>query len=137
MGILDLLGGKPIDAIGSLISKVYTSDGEKLSAEEMLERLRQNPQLWAAELNKLNALDLRFFNSGWRPFIGWVCGVCVGLYYIPQFILAAYIWTIMCLDKNAILPYPIDATNLMQLVYLMLGFGLYRSVEKMTGTNKR
>lgn len=137
MGILDLLGGKPIEAIGGLIGKLYTSEGEKLSAQELLERVQQNPQLWTFDLNKLNALDLRLFNSGWRPFIGWVCGVCVGLYYIPQFILAAYLWTVMCLDKNALLPYPIDARNLMELVYLMLGFGFYRSVEKLTGTNKR
>jgi hypothetical protein len=138
MGIFDFLGlgtatAAPIDAIGNIISKVYTTEGEKLSAQEMIERLRQNPQLWTFELNKLNALDLRLFNSGWRPFIGWICGICVGLYYIPQFILAAYLWLVMCLEAHGIVPYPIDPTSLMQLVYLMLGFGAYRCLETVTG----
>ncbi len=141
MGVMDFLGiggavSAPIEAIGNVIGKVYTSEGEKLSAQEILERLRQNPQFWNSELNKINAIDTRFFNSGWRPFIGWVCGTCVGLYYIPQFLMAAFLWTLMCLQKNALLPYPINPESLMQLCYLMLGFGAYRSAEKLFGVKK-
>lgn len=141
MGIFDFLGvgtaaAAPIEAIGNVIGKVYTTEGEKLSAQEMMERIAQNPQKWTALLNAINAKDMRQFNSGWRPFIGWICGVCVGLYYVPQFVLAAYLWFIMCLAQNKILPYPIDPTSLMQLVYLMLGFGAYRMVEKVTGRRK-
>jgi len=141
MGIFDFLGvgqaaAAPIEAIGNVIGKVYTSEGEKLSAQEMLERLRQNPDLWNSELNKLNAQDARLFNSGWRPYIGWICGTCVGLYYIPQFIIASYLWTIMCLEKHTLLPYPIDPTSLMELCYLMLGFGAYRSAEKLFGVKQ-
>lgn len=142
MGFLDFLGaGKaaaaPIEAIGSVLDTVFTSAEEKLNAQEVLERLQQNPQAWVFELNKINAADSRLFNAGWRPFIGWVCGVCVGLYYVPQFILSAYLWLVMCLEKGAILPYPIDASSLMQLVYLMLGFGAYRSIEKVVGLKKQ
>ena len=142
MGVLDFLGvgeasAKPIDAIGNVISKIYTTEGEKLNAQEALERLQQNPQLWNFMLNKLNASDLKLFNSGWRPFIGWICGVCLGLYYIPMFTLAAYLWLRICLEKNTIMPYPIDPTSLMQLVYLMLGFGGYKTLEAIVSGKKK
>lgn len=142
MGFLDfLVAGKaaaePIEAVGNVLDKVFTSDEEKLTAQELIERLRQNPQQWTFELNRMNAGDGRFFNSAWRPFIGWVCGGCVALYYVPQFILAAYLWFFMCLQKHAIVPYPIDPTSLMQLVYLMLGFGAFRSVDKFMDAKKK
>ena len=127
---------KPDAVSKNVIGKIYTTEGEKLSAQEMLERLRQNPQLWTSELNKINATDTRLFNSGWRPYVGWVCGICVALYYIPQFILADYLWVTMCLDRNAILPFPIDPDSLMQLLWLMLGFGAYRTAEKFKGVAK-
>jgi Holin of 3TMs, for gene-transfer release len=137
MGLLNIFGTSPVEAVGNVLDKLFTSDSEKLSAQELIERLRQNPQEWVFELNKINANDNRLFNSGWRPFIGWVCGICVAIYYIPQFILAAYLWLTLCVDRGFIVPYPIDPTSLMELVYLILGFGAYRSIEKLTGTNKR
>lgn len=142
MGILNILGlgdasAKPIEAIGNVIDKAFTSDAERLSAQELLERLRQNPQMWAAELNKINASDSRLFNSGWRPSIGWVCSFSLALYYIPQFILAAYLWCKMCIDADKLLPYPIDPTSLIELVGVMLGFGTLRTVEAIKGVIKR
>lgn len=142
MGILDLLGigeaaAKPIEAIGTALSKVVTTDAQRLAAEQTMELLKQNPTLWTAEINKLYAQSPSFFNSGWRPFIGWVCGICVALYYIPQFILAAYLWFNMCINAYKLLPYPIDPKSLMELCYLMLGFGAYRSLEKIVLPNKK
>lgn len=142
MGVLDLLGlgqsaAAPIEAIGNVIGKVYTSEGEKLSAQEMLERLRQNPQMWASEVNKLNAQDSRLFNSGWRPSIGWVCSISLALYYIPQYTLAAYLWYKMSLDANKLIPYPIDPSSLIEIVGVMLGFGTLRTVEAIKGVIKR
>lgn len=142
MGVLNFLGlgdaaAKPIEAIGNVIDKAFTSDSEKLSAQELIERLRQNPQMWAAEVNKLNASDPRLFNSGWRPSIGWVCSISLGLYYIPQFILAAFLWCKMCLIADKLLPYPIDPSSLIELVGVMLGFGTLRTVEAIKGVIKR
>lgn len=140
MGILNLLGlgqvAAPIEAVGSVLNELFTSDAEKLTAQELLERLKQNPQQWTFELNKLNAGDIRLFNSGWRPFVGWVCGICVALYYIPQFVLADYLWFTMCLAKKTIVDFPINPDSLMQLLWLMLGFGAYRTVEKVKGVSR-
>ena len=128
--------------IGSkVIDRVFPDPAQRAAAQLELFKLQQNGELsqMTAQLavNQEEAKSSNVFVSGWRPFIGWVCGICVAIYYIPQFILAAYLWLTLCVDRGFIVPYPIDPTSLMELVYLILGFGAYRSIEKLTGTNKR
>lgn len=135
MGILDVLGaGKtlaaPIEAVGSVLDKVITTDKDRSNAEQVMALIRQNPMLWQITLNQLNATSDRWFDSGWRPFIGWVGGICIALYFMPQFSIAAYLWITMCIGKSTILPYPIDAHQLMELVWLLLGFGAYHVADK-------
>lgn len=143
MGILDILGGttgeaiaKPIDAIGNVLGKVVTTDKDRLAAEQAMEILRQHPQELQVEINKLEAQSREFFVSGARPSIIWICAVCISLYWIPQFLIADYLWLIQCLQQNKLLPFPINASDLMQLVYLILGLGGYRSLEKKWGKTK-
>ncbi len=131
MGVLDLLGlgqsaAAPIEAIGNVIGKVYTSEGEKLSAQEMLERLRQNPQMWAAEVNKLDAASQWKYQAGWRPTFGYVCSAALAWTYVFQpivvFILTAFHVTIPPIDNNI--------QDLMPIIYGILGLGGLRSFEK-------
>ncbi|MFY4731394.1 hypothetical protein [Nitrospira sp. BLG_2] len=70
------------------------------------------------------------FKSGWRPFIGWSCGVLLLAFYVPQFALAAYLWLGMCLQTHTLLPYPLPADNINNLVYAILGLGTLRTFEK-------
>lgn len=137
MGILDMLGinpgqtiAQPIEAVGNALSKIVTTDKDRLAAEQAMELLRQHPQELQVEINKLQAQSTNFFASGARPAIMWICAVCVGLYYIPQFLIADYLWLTQCLYANRLLPFPIDASDLMQLTYLILGLGGYRSLDK-------
>ena len=44
---------KPIDAIGNVIGKIYTTDEERLKAQEVLEKIRQHPQELQEEFDKL------------------------------------------------------------------------------------
>lgn len=142
MGILQTLGigdlggavAAPIDAIGNLIGKVYTTDGEKLSAQEMLERLRQNPQLWQADTNKIDAASDWWFQRGWRPSYGWVGSISLFFYFVPQYIIASILWTITCLQQHNIVPFPVSATPVLELAGLLLGiYGTHRTIEKITG----
>lgn len=143
MSILDMILGsggdalaKPIDAVGNVLSKVVTTDKDRLAAEQAMEILRQHPHELQVEINKLEAQSTSLFKGGWRPYIGWICGTCIALYYIPQFLLADYLWFTQCLQQTKLLPFPINPDGLMQLVYLLLGFGAYRSVEKRWGKAK-
>lgn len=135
MGILDLIGignaiSKPIEAVGSVLDKVVTTDKDRSNAEQVMALIRQNPMLWQAVLNNFNATSSRFFDSSWRPFIGWVGGLCIALYFIPQFSFAAYLWVSLCTAKHEIIPYPIKADQLMELVWLLLGFGAYHIADR-------
>jgi len=127
---------KPIEAVGNVLDGLFTSDEEELTLENVKLRLAQKPILAQVELNKVEAGHRSVFVAGWRPFIGWVCGVGLGFYFIPQYALAAYIWTKLVLASGELAPYPVTADGLMELVLAMLGMGALRTVEKMTGKSK-
>jgi len=89
-------------------------------------------------VNITEAQHSSVFVAGWRPYIGWVIGTAIGLYYIPQFAVASFLWLKMCLTANKLLPYPIqDISGLTQLVMGMLGWGVLRTYEKKVKINDR
>ena len=141
MGILSILGmGKaagdaissPIEAIGNVFDKLFTSDEERAAAAAVMEKIKQHPQELQAEINKLEAQHGSVFVAGWRPFIGWICGVSLGAWYIPQFVIAAFLWARHCLLTNTLQSYPInDVDGLLELVLAMLGMAALRTVDKL------
>lgn len=137
MGILSLFSSAaapalsaPIDAIGNVFDKLFTSDAEREQAAQVLEKMRQQPHLLQAEINKLEASHNSVFVAGWRPAIGWVCAFSLGTYYVPQHVLAAILWVERCWATGGLMPYPIGTDSLMELVFALLGLGFFRSVEK-------
>lgn len=141
MGVLDFLGfGKvaalPVEAVGNTLDKLFTSDDEKLTHQEILERLRQNPQLWQATTNLVDANSTWWFQRGWRPSYGWVGSISLFFYFVPQYIIASYLWTIMCLEQHKLLDFPISATPVLELAGILLGvYGTQRTIEKLRGTS--
>lgn len=61
---------QPIEAIGSVLEKFFTSDDENLQAKAGLEKLKQHPAELQVALNKIEAQHRSLFVAGWRPFIG-------------------------------------------------------------------
>ena len=100
-------------------------------------RIAQAPTMVQNEINKIEAQHRSPFVAGWRPFIGWVCGVSLGVFYIPQFAIASYLWTKMCLAGGELVPYPdVNSDSLFELVMGMLGMAVLRTVEKRMGKTK-
>lgn len=127
-----------VDAIGNAIDKVVTSDDERNQAAIIMERLKQQPGLAQVELNKIEAASRSLWVAGWRPFIGWVCGVSIALYFIPKFLLAAIVW-VVAIDASEwtkIPTYPVEAKALFELVFALLGMATLRTVEKAKGLTK-
>lgn len=126
----NLLGANitdPIEAIGNAIDKVTTTDEERLQAQAVLERLRQKPGALQVELNKVEASHRSVFVAGWRPFIGWVCGMGLAFVFLVNPILQ---WATG--DKGPDLPF--EAMS--ELILALLGMGALRSAEKITGRAK-
>jgi hypothetical protein len=81
------------------------------------------------EINKVEAANASVFVSGWRPFIGWVCGTALAFQYVCSPILM-YISNAFGLEIPA--P-PTLGENLYELVLGMLGMGAMRTFEKIKG----
>ena len=138
--------GNAVEKAGKALDSLFTSDDERLTKKEAMERLRQNPALWAHELNLLNAQDSSLFNSGWRPMLGWVGGVSLAMFFIPQYLMGAILWGVQCHEiittaenlQLVVLPdYPVTSDAVMELVLLVLGGGVLRSFDKKEGTAKK
>jgi len=67
------------------------------------------------------------FVAGWRPFIGWVCGVSLAYH----FILAPLIEWILVLSGNTLDLPEFDFSQLSTIVMGMLGLAGARSYEKL------
>lgn len=118
---------KPIKEVGTILDALFTSDDERLDKKLMRERLAQVPLLAQVDLNKTEARHTSLFVAGWRPFIGWVCGI--GLAY--DFLLMP-----IANGFGAAFP-PLDALALHSLVAAMLGFGSFRTFEKLKDIVKK
>ncbi|WP_300300955.1 3TM-type holin [Ferrovibrio sp.] len=122
----------PIEAIGNVFDKLFTSDAERAQAEAVLEKLRQYPAALQVELNKIEAAHRSVFVAGWRPAVGWICAAGVGWAYLghPLFLWAAALWA------PGVQPPEIQIDSLFELVLAMLGMAGLRSFEKTTGRAK-
>ena len=131
MGVLSkIFGGgitEPINAVGNVLTGVFGSKAEKLSHEEIMARLAQAPNTTQQELQKLDAVSRRGFQANWRPFIGWICGVGVGVQFVLNPVL---VWATGDLGPE------MTMSELMPLLLALLGLGGLRSVEKMSGKTK-
>ena len=136
MGILSFLGNKasatPISAVGKIIDNLFTSKDEKLTHQEIRMRIEQKPSLIQAEINKIEAQHRRIFVAGWRPAVGWVCAASLAYVSIIEPI-ARFVATYKGFTDD----FPvIDTTITNQIVMALLGFGAYRSFEKIKGVAK-
>ncbi len=125
-----IIGGDAIsavEAVGNVADKLFTSADEKLTHKEIRIRLAQQPQLAQIEVNKIEASHRSLFVAGGRPFILWICGFGLAFAYLINPVLQ---W-------RTGLPGPVlPMEYMMELVYLILGLGSYRTFEKMKGSAK-
>jgi len=131
-----ILGGgvaQPIEAVGNVLDKLFTSDGEKLDKEAILTRLAQQPNLAQIELNKIEAAHRTIFVAGWRPFIGWVCGMALLYVFMLRDLLA---WGIAASGASIPNPPELATEGLFTVLLALLGLGGLRTVEKLNGRAK-
>ena len=103
---------------------------ERLEAK-LTEHLAQI-DLAQLEVNKQEASHRSVFIAGWRPFVGWTCGLALFYTYLAQpmamFILA---------QTGDLVQLPhVDLSMMMPVLLGMLGLGGLRSFEKYKGVSK-
>lgn len=118
---------QPIEAVGNVVDKLFTSDDERLAREEVLVRLAQQPGLAQVELNKVEAQHRSIFVAGWRPAIGWVCAASL----LFPFIINPLIQWVTGRPGPEL---PLEFLG--ELLFALLGLGVLRTTEKLTGKTR-
>lgn len=132
MGVLSkFFGGDQavagITAVGSIVDNLFTSKDEALTHEEVRIRLAQAPDMAQTEINKIEATHRSRFVAGWRPFLGWVCGIGI----LNMVLINPWIqWFTERVGPD--LPKDI----IMELIFGLLGIGTLRTIEKIKGKTK-
>ena len=94
---------------------------QKLSHDiaTMAEKHAQQLALQQIEVNKAEAKG-NWFQSSWRPLVGWICAVSLGINFMVSPICAGFGITIPQADMSVMMP----------LLLGMLGIGGLRSLDK-------
>jgi len=80
--------------------------------------------------NSIMAAAQSIFVSGWQPLIGWTAGFLILLYYAPQIAIITFVWGNHCLDTGIVTPFPMKPDELLNLVWLLFGFGGYSLIKR-------
>ena len=126
-----------IGPVSGILDKVIPDADEKAKLAHQLATMAdthaQQALLAQLEINKAEAASGSLFKGGWRPFVGWVCGIAL-LYH---FILSPLIIFGVTLTGVDIPPIPeFDMGSLMTVLMGMLGLGVLRTYEKQKGITK-
>lgn len=134
-------GGDSIKAIGETVDKLFTSDDERMAAKLELTKAENdlkvkylesdtNLALGQIDLNKTEATNADLFVSGWRPFVGWICGFAVAYTFILEPILRFAAKVVFGYEGE----FPqINSSDLNAILLGMLGLGGLRTYEKVKG----
>jgi Holin of 3TMs, for gene-transfer release len=126
-----------IDPVAKIIDRVIPDKTAAAAAKaELLSDETKgeiNNALAQIQTNQAEAASKSIFVAGWRPFVGWVCGVAFAYVYVlqpfAQFMLVAFRVNF----DVAKLPV-INISDMMPVLLGMLGLGAMRSYDKNQGT---
>ena len=85
------------------------------------------------EVNKIEAASRSVFVAGWRPFVGWTCGVALAYHFVLQ-PLALFGITVAGVEMSPLPSFDMD--TLLTVLLGMLGLGGLRTLEKTKGVSK-
>tara|TARA_R100000734_G_C3316378_1_gene108851 strand:+ start:2270 stop:2647 length:378 start_codon:yes stop_codon:yes gene_type:complete len=121
--LLSLLGsgGSGRSKIGGLALDLREAiKGKELDPNQILEL--------QTKINEVEAQHRSMFVAGWRPFIGWICGIAFGYHFIAFPIIRTIYPDI---------EFPqLDSEPLFTVLMGMLGLGGLRTFEKLKGKAK-
>lgn len=109
-----------LDLASTVIGRIWPDKTEQEKAQMAAALTIVQGQI---ETNKVEAANPSVFTSGWRPFIGWVCGCGLAYQFLVYPVLVAYVPKVAQLDMG----------TLLTLLVGMLGLGAYRTTEKVKG----
>lgn len=122
-----------LNIIGTVLDRVIPDKTKAAEAKAQLLQTELTGEIQNAlaqiKVNQAEASSKSVFVAGWRPWIGWVCGMAFAYTYIVQpigqFILA--------LANHPVTLPPVNLDGMMPVLLGMLGLGAMRSWDKANG----
>jgi len=117
----------------SIIERLFPDPAQAAQAKLKLLELQQSGELAQmtaqTEINKVEASSNSVFVSGWRPFLGWICGSAFAWNFIG-FPIAVFV--------SSYFGHPVtinhaDMSEMLPVLLGMLGLGGLRTYEKTKG----
>lgn len=135
-----------IDGVLGLLDKIIPDKDAREKAKVLLMQKEMEADLEALKLSvqsdveqmRVNAEEAKHANvfvAGWRPFIGWVCGIAMAYHFILQPLLAFIIANNSELGDVKLPSFDMDA--LFTVLMGMLGLGGMRTFEKIKGVARQ
>mgnify|MGYP001080647304 CR=1 FL=1 len=131
-----------VGPIAALLDKfIPDKDAREKMAHEiatMAENHAHEIQKLQAEVNKVEAAHKSLFVAGWRPAIGWICGLGMG----SNFLVIPFSNFVLALNgtltpDGTLLQLPmVDLSTMMPVLMGMLGLGAMRTYEKTRGVSR-
>lgn len=126
-----------IGPVTGLLDKFVEDKDQKNALAHEIATLAEKQAHQAAiaqvEVNKEEAKSRSVFVAGWRPFIGWTCGVALAYHFVlaPIIIFGTTVFGIQIPELPVF-----DMDSLMTVLLGMLGLGGLRTFEKSKGLTK-
>lgn len=121
------------DAVGAFLpeDKNKRAEAERKLEADLASHLAKI-DIAQLEVNKTEAAHRSIFVAGWRPFVGWSCGVSLAWSYICQPVLT---FALVQAGYGVEIP-ALDMSQMMPVLMGMLGLGGLRTFEKYKSVSK-
>ena len=119
--VTETLGG-----VNKILDTVITTSVERGKIDIEFNKLQ-------TKINELEASSSSLFVSGWRPFVGWICGIGIGFNFIIRPILN---YLLLIFYPLTPIMNSLDMGVLSTLITGMLGFGAIRTYEKIKNKHR-
>jgi hypothetical protein len=129
--------GKLVGPVAGILDKVVEDKDQKAKlAHEiatMAERHAQELAKGQIEINKAEAQSRNIFIAGWRPFVGWSCGLALFWHFLGLPI-TLFVTGWLGVEHPPLPQFDMD--SLMTVLLGMLGLGGLRTFEKVKQVSK-
>ena len=124
--MIQALIGPATKLLGKFIEDKDTKNKIAFELSTMAEKHAQEIALQQIKVNQEEAKG-NWFQSSWRPLIGWICGLSLAINYMVSPIMAGF---------GIVIPQA-DMTVMMPLLFGMLGISGLRSFDKYKKTDTK
>lgn len=126
--------GEILNVVKGPLERLIPDRNARQKFEHDLEMEMLRAGMAQMQINKAEAQHPSIFVAGWRPFVGWVCGLALAWHFIGFDLMN---WLRLAFFPDVPAPPDLSGTDTLITVLLsMLGLGGLRTVEKLKGVSR-